>query len=87
MKHENDNMVINDSGYKVFLASGAKIGQTLDRCMLKNYKQSMNPDHQVVVRKPADKLSEHYMSTDLLSRKSASKAIDILHMSSTRSGC
>ena len=54
---EVDTNAIDDSGYELVLPSGAKIGH---RSLMKYYKQSLNPDRQVVVRKPTDKILDHY---------------------------
>ena len=54
---EIDTNAIDDSGYELVLPSGAKIGH---RSLMKYYKQSLNPDRQVVVRKPTDKILDHY---------------------------
>ena len=54
---EVDVNAIDDSGYELVLPSGATIGH---RSLMKYYKQSLNPDRQLVIMKPSDKMLSHY---------------------------
>jgi len=56
---EVDVNAIDDTGYELVLPSGAKIGH---RSLMRYYKQSLNPDRQVVIRKPSEKLLLQYRS-------------------------
>jgi len=57
---EVDLDAIDDTGYELVLPSGAKIGH---RSLQRYYKQSLNPDKQLVLRKPSEKMLAHYSSS------------------------
>ena len=57
LDEEVDLDAIDDSGYELVLPSGAKIGH---RSLMRYYKQSLNPDKQLVLRKPSEKMLAHY---------------------------
>merc|ERR1719219_881774 len=69
---EVDLNAIDDTGYELILPSGAKVGH---RSLMRYYRQSLNPDRQVVVRNPTDKVLDHYRSFGLssLTQKEAKK--------------
>jgi len=74
---EVDLNAIDDTGYELVLPSGAKIGH---RSLMRYYKQSLNPDRQVVIRKPSEKLLLQYRSfgaTGLTYKDAKKKAKDI----------
>ena len=56
-EEEVDLDAIDDTGYELVLPSGAKIGH---RSLQRYYKQSLNPDKQLVLRKPSEKMLAHY---------------------------
>ena len=56
-EEEVDLDTIDDTGYELVLPSGAKIGH---RSLQRYYKQSLNPDKQLVLRKPSEKMLAHY---------------------------
>jgi len=56
---EVDVNALDDTGYELVLPSGAKVGH---RSLVRFYRQSLNPDRQVVLRKPNEKMLDHYRS-------------------------
>ena len=56
-EEEVDLDTIDDAGYELVLPSGAKIGH---RSLMRYFKQSLNPDKQLVLRKPSEKMLSHY---------------------------
>lgn len=81
---EVDLNALDDSGYELTLPSGAKIGH---RSLMRYYKQSLNPDRQVAVRKPANGLLSHYKAlgyTGLSASQAKVKANDIKFMNHIR---
>ena len=54
---EIDINAIDDTGYELVLPSGAKIGH---RSLVRYYRQSLNPDRQVVLKKPSEKILDQY---------------------------
>ena len=76
---EVDVNAIDDTGYELVLPSGAKVGH---RSLMRYYKQSLNPDRQVVLRKPSDKMLDHYRSfgaTGLTFKEAKNRAKDITY--------
>lgn len=75
---EVDVNTLDDSGYELMLPSGAKIGH---RSLMRYYKQSLNPDRQVVLRKANQKVLDHYKSfgglNGLTYKEAKTKARDI----------
>ena len=54
---EVDVHTLDDTGYELVLPSGAKVGH---RSLMRYYKQSINPNRELVVRKPTEKIMDHY---------------------------
>ena len=54
---EVDLKELDDTGYELVLPSGAKVGH---RSLLRYYKQSLNPNRELVIRKPTEKILDHY---------------------------
>lgn len=54
---EVDVNTLDDTGYELVLPSGAKVGH---RSLMRYYKQSINPNRELVVRKPTEKIMDHY---------------------------
>ncbi len=48
---------LDDSSYELVLPSGAKIGH---RSLIRYYKQSLNPNRELVLRKPNQRMIETY---------------------------
>ena len=48
---------LDDTGYQLVLPSGATVGH---RSLMRYYRQSLNPDRQVQVRRPTKALLSHY---------------------------
>jgi pre-60S factor REI1 len=56
---EVDLDALDDTGYELVLPSGAKIGH---RSLVRYYKQSLNPNRELVLRKPNARVLNHYQS-------------------------
>ena len=54
---EVDVHTLDDTGYELVLPSGAKVGH---RSLMRYYKQSINPNRELVIRKPTEKIMDHY---------------------------
>ena len=74
---EVDVNALDDSGFELVLPSGAKVGH---RSLARYFRQSLNPDRQVVLKKANEKMLDHYRSfgmAGLTHKEAKRKANDI----------